>query len=374
MMPAVDIRGPAPDQGAKVFDVAHPDRRGSVVPFGSSGSLVVFEDARRAIAAAETIEQVNKILAMAIGLAAAARKATDRELEAEATALKFEAERRLGQLMAAQKETVGFSKGGRPKTGIPENPVSGKPPTLAEAGIDKNLADKARKAAGMPETEFAAAKEAKREAVLARTRLRTNTKSGGEDERRLRNAAARERRRQKQAPAKARNRFANTLFAIREACAHNEEMTIPALSVGERDESISVLKASIGALDELLTKVGGESLLHAQPDVDLNIENFDLRGEVEDLHGEIDALKARIAEQQAKPANSDADLCRRESGMLRSSTSALALLRSPPDRCTPPVLFDPQYRGMLDRLAYGNEGARQKERFPRSRFLMRGRA
>jgi site-specific DNA-methyltransferase (adenine-specific) len=42
---------------------------------------------------------------------------------------------------------------------------------------------------------------------------------------------------------------------------------------------------------------------------------------------------------------------------------ALALLRSLPDSCTPLVFFDPQYRGVLDKLKFGNEGARQKQRF-----------
>jgi site-specific DNA-methyltransferase (adenine-specific) len=41
---------------------------------------------------------------------------------------------------------------------------------------------------------------------------------------------------------------------------------------------------------------------------------------------------------------------------------SLMLLRSLPDRGTPLVFFDPQYRGVLDRLAYGNEGARQRGR------------
>ena len=58
--------------------------------------LVIFEDARRQIAEAATVDQVNKVLALASGLAAAARKATDKELEAEAAVLKFEAERKLG--------------------------------------------------------------------------------------------------------------------------------------------------------------------------------------------------------------------------------------------------------------------------------------
>jgi hypothetical protein len=41
--------------------------------------LKVFEEARREIANANTVEQVNRIVALATGLAAAARKATDLE-------------------------------------------------------------------------------------------------------------------------------------------------------------------------------------------------------------------------------------------------------------------------------------------------------
>ena len=41
---------------------------------------------------------------------------------------------------------------------------------------------------------------------------------------------------------------------------------------------------------------------------------------------------------------------------------ALTLLRSLPDGCAVAAFFDPQHRGVLDRLQYGNEGARQKHR------------
>jgi site-specific DNA-methyltransferase (adenine-specific) len=41
---------------------------------------------------------------------------------------------------------------------------------------------------------------------------------------------------------------------------------------------------------------------------------------------------------------------------------ALTLLRSLPPGCSPLVHFDPQHRGVLDKLAFGNEGARQRER------------
>jgi site-specific DNA-methyltransferase (adenine-specific) len=44
------------------------------------------------------------------------------------------------------------------------------------------------------------------------------------------------------------------------------------------------------------------------------------------------------------------------------SGDALALLQSLPDCCTPLIFFDPQHRDVLDKLHYGNEGARQKGR------------
>jgi site-specific DNA-methyltransferase (adenine-specific) len=41
---------------------------------------------------------------------------------------------------------------------------------------------------------------------------------------------------------------------------------------------------------------------------------------------------------------------------------ALALLQWLPGSCTPLAFFDPQHRDNLDKLKYGNEGARQRER------------
>ena len=57
---------------------------------------------------------------------------------------------------------------------------------------------------------------------------------------------------------------------------------------------------------------------------------------------------------------------RRMSASYRRNTvqrgDARGLLQSLPDGCTPLVFFDPQHRENLDKLKYGNEGARQKER------------
>jgi hypothetical protein len=136
----------------------------AVIP--SDTSLVIFKDARQQIAEAATADEVKKVLALATGLAAAARKATDKELEAEAAVLQFEAERKLGQLMKRQDETVGLSEGGRPKTGFSENPVS--KPTLSDAGIDKNLAHRARQARAVPDADV----ENKKAQIRVRVRSR----------------------------------------------------------------------------------------------------------------------------------------------------------------------------------------------------------
>jgi hypothetical protein len=50
---------------------------------------------------------------------------------------------RSGEMIVAQKKTVGLNEGGRPlKTGSEKVPVS--KPTLAEAGIDKKISARAR--------------------------------------------------------------------------------------------------------------------------------------------------------------------------------------------------------------------------------------
>ena len=64
--------------------------------------------------------------------------------------------------MQAQKATVGVPSGGqvagrsRPIDGFSENPFI-RPPTLAEAGIDKNLAHRARMLGALSDKEFEAA-------------------------------------------------------------------------------------------------------------------------------------------------------------------------------------------------------------------------
>jgi site-specific DNA-methyltransferase (adenine-specific) len=47
---------------------------------------------------------------------------------------------------------------------------------------------------------------------------------------------------------------------------------------------------------------------------------------------------------------------------IAQRANAFELLASLPDSCAALAFFDPQHRGVLDKLAYDNEGARQRER------------
>lgn len=47
---------------------------------------------------------------------------------------------------------------------------------------------------------------------------------------------------------------------------------------------------------------------------------------------------------------------------IKQIGDAFHLLTLLPDSCSSLAFFDPQYRGVLDKMNYGNEGARQKER------------
>jgi hypothetical protein len=158
---------------------------------GLDSSRRFFVDARREVVEAKTTDQVKGILARAAGLAAAARTALNREVEADAKVLKLEAERKLGQLMRAQEETVGLNKGGGDKrSDHRDSKKPSDPPTLAEAAINKNLAHRARTAAAMSEAEFEGAKQAERAAALTRTRRLPRTRRPSIKIKRRRHSAA----------------------------------------------------------------------------------------------------------------------------------------------------------------------------------------
>ncbi len=128
-------------------------------PKAKPGALAKYEAtyaaSRRALAAAKNVPEVKDVLSIAAAMGAYAKKAADRSMEADAFEQRLRAERRLGQMMAAQKRTVGFAKGGgdkRSKHRVSKKP--GGPPTLEDAGIDKNLAHRARNMAWLSDDGF----------------------------------------------------------------------------------------------------------------------------------------------------------------------------------------------------------------------------
>src|ERR1039457_2146299 len=72
--------------------------------------LVLYEAARTALAKAKSVDEVKKVLNEAAAIAAYSKIAKDRTLEADAVEIRKRAERRLGEMMAAQPK----AKGGQP--------------------------------------------------------------------------------------------------------------------------------------------------------------------------------------------------------------------------------------------------------------------
>jgi N6-adenosine-specific RNA methylase IME4 len=116
-------------------------------------ALVRYDAARRALAEARCIDEVADIRNKALAMEVYAKQAKDGELIAWSTEIKMRAERRLGEVMEDERQAGLLAKaaGSKGKRGFLKNPR-----TLAKRGIDKNLADRARKAAAMPEGKFEA--------------------------------------------------------------------------------------------------------------------------------------------------------------------------------------------------------------------------
>jgi hypothetical protein len=316
------------DQPCSGLSDPHASETGSAAALviAPGGALRIFEDARRQIADAVTVDQVKHARDLAIGLAAAARAATDKELEAEAAVLKFEADRKLGQLMKAQAEAVGLNTGtagqGRPALGgFPENPPKKDDrPTLAEAGIDKNLAHRARTAAAMSEPEFKAAVEAKREAVRA-PELRI---VGGAEQPAPRKRKSRSKVAKAEAAVKAETERIETI-AFKTCCQidllvdlhdenpkrfaavfdhlANDTNAIDALSVLARQPAIKTLLAKVAPCDagSTLSPANAAELEHELARLKIAHES-----EVKELKAEI----ARLREGAAPDSNLKAELAK----------------------------------------------------------------
>jgi N6-adenosine-specific RNA methylase IME4 len=131
-----------------------------------STGLAKYDAACRALAEARSVDEVKNIRDQAVAMAAYARQAKNRDLEADAVEIRMRATRRLDQLRQAQKQTVGLNQGAIPgKTGVKSTPVLDSRPTLASQGIDKNLAKQARVLGALSDKKFEQAVTDARDAV-----------------------------------------------------------------------------------------------------------------------------------------------------------------------------------------------------------------
>ena len=74
-------------------------------------ALSRYDVACRALAEAKAVDDIVEIVGQANAVHAYARQAKNRQMEIDAAEIRIRAERRLGELMAAQKATVGVAKG-----------------------------------------------------------------------------------------------------------------------------------------------------------------------------------------------------------------------------------------------------------------------
>jgi hypothetical protein len=137
-----------------------------------SNELQFYDAAKAALAQAVKVDEVKNIRDKAAAMKAAAKVAKDKELESDAHEIRMRAERRLGELMEQQKKTIGLNKGGKSEH---RNRVATKPGkvTLAEVGIGKNLAHRARTAAKPSNQEFEQQVTAEKKQIKSPTKPKT---------------------------------------------------------------------------------------------------------------------------------------------------------------------------------------------------------
>jgi N6-adenosine-specific RNA methylase IME4 len=106
--------------------------------------------ARRALIDAKHIYEVKEVRNKAVAMEVYAFQAKDADLMQTATEIKRLATRRIGQMMAAMREAGELKHGGDHKSKVGRRPLK-----LKDQGVDKHLADHARKFAAMSDAKFA---------------------------------------------------------------------------------------------------------------------------------------------------------------------------------------------------------------------------
>jgi hypothetical protein len=149
-------------------------------------SLVKYDAACRALAEAKAVDEVKDLRDKADAMRIYAMQAKNKTLEVDAAEIRIRAERRLGEMIAAQKQIGGLSKGA---AGSGINQHSAKEvrsnvttaPKLSDVGITKDLSSRAQKLAAVPKDQFEAEVGEWRERVQAEgARVTTRLEQAGE--------------------------------------------------------------------------------------------------------------------------------------------------------------------------------------------------
>ena len=129
-----------------------------------SAQLIKYEAACRALAECKAIDEVKAWADKAAAMQAYGKMAKDKSLEIDASEIRIRAERRLGEMLSAQKNDGGLNKG-QLKQGpaLVANEDGKSTPKLSDAGIGYDLSSRAQKLAAVPEAEFEEALAEKRE-------------------------------------------------------------------------------------------------------------------------------------------------------------------------------------------------------------------
>jgi hypothetical protein len=116
-------------------------------------ALIRYEAALVAIAACAHVDEVKTWADKAAAMQAYSRMAKDKTLETQAAEIRIRAERRLGELILLQKETVGLNAGAK---GVGKSVLVGDEgtPKLADVGISYDLSSRAQALAKVPAAEF----------------------------------------------------------------------------------------------------------------------------------------------------------------------------------------------------------------------------
>lgn len=126
--------------------------------------LIKYEAACRALSECKSFDEVTQIVNQAEAMRAYGRMAQDKSLQLDAADIRLRAERRLGQMLVQQKADGGLNRGAAGIGPIAVvDPDRIQVPTLADAGISKDLSSRSQKLAAVSDAEFESELAAKRE-------------------------------------------------------------------------------------------------------------------------------------------------------------------------------------------------------------------